>query len=50
MVSKPFTEGLVVRPFKPRIQYQIAILSPTHEALSQVAQDFAGLLRRTLKA
>jgi DNA-binding transcriptional LysR family regulator len=50
VVSKPFTEGLVVRPFKPRIQYQIAILSPTHEALSQVAQDFAGLLRRTLKA
>ena len=49
VVSKPFTEGLITRPFKPRIQYQIAILSPTHEALSQVAQDFTGLLRSSLR-
>jgi DNA-binding transcriptional LysR family regulator len=49
VVSRPFTEGLVTRPFKPKIQYQIAILSPTHEALSQVAQDFIGLLRSALR-
>jgi DNA-binding transcriptional LysR family regulator len=49
VVSRPFTEGLVTRPFKPKIQYQIAILSPTHEALSQVAQDFMELLRSALR-
>jgi DNA-binding transcriptional LysR family regulator len=49
VVSKPFTEGLAIRPFKPKIQYQIAILSPTHEAPSQMAQDFAKLLRRGLR-
>ncbi|MHC2251958.1 hypothetical protein [Bradyrhizobium embrapense] len=42
-------EDLAIRPFKPKIQYQIAILSPTHEAPSQVAQDFAKLLRRGLR-
>jgi hypothetical protein len=49
VVSRPFTEGLITRPFKPMIQYQIAILSPTHEALSQVAQGFARLLRSSLR-
>ncbi|WP_229177984.1 LysR substrate-binding domain-containing protein [Bradyrhizobium ivorense] len=49
VVSRPLTEGVVTRPFKPKIQYQIAILSPTREALSQVAQDFIGLLRSALR-
>jgi DNA-binding transcriptional LysR family regulator len=49
VVSRPFTESVVTRPFKPKIQYQIAILFPTHEALSQVAQDFIGLLRSALR-
>ncbi|UGY15542.1 hypothetical protein [Bradyrhizobium septentrionale] len=28
VASKPFTEGLAIRPFNPKIRYQIAILSP----------------------
>jgi len=50
VVSKPFTEGLAIRPFKPRIQYEVAILSPTHETPSQVAQHFVKVLRRALRA
>jgi hypothetical protein len=50
VVSKPFTEGLAIRPFKPKIHYRIAVLSPTHKAPSQMAQDFAKLLRRALRA
>lgn len=50
VVSRPFTRDLVLRPFKPAISYQIAILSPTHEELSQVAREFAGVLRRHLRA
>lgn len=48
VVSKPFTSGLVTRPFKPTILYKIAILQPTHEEMSQVARDFVALLRKHL--
>jgi DNA-binding transcriptional LysR family regulator len=50
VVSRPFTEGLAMRPFKPAIAYQIAILYPTHEEISQVARDFVALLRGRLSA
>ena len=50
VVSRPFSAGLVTRPFKPAISYQIAILYPTHEELSQVARDFVALLRARLSA
>lgn len=48
VVSWPFTRDLIVRPFKPAINYRIAILSPTHEEMSLVARDFVGLLRKHL--
>ncbi len=50
VVSQPFTKDLALRPFKPAISYQIAILYPTHEELSQVAKDFIGMLRMHLRA
>lgn len=50
VVSRPFIAGLVTRPFKPAISYQIAILYPTHEEISQMARDFVALLRGRLSA
>lgn len=48
VVSRPFTADVVLRPFKPAIQYQVAILKPTHVEPSQIAQAFADLLRQHL--
>jgi DNA-binding transcriptional LysR family regulator len=48
VVSRPFTERLVLRPFRPVITYQIAILSPINEELSKIAREFVGVLRKQL--
>lgn len=50
VVSRPFTGNVVLVPFKPSIEYQIAILLPTREELSQVAADFIEVLRPHLQA
>ncbi|MBR1219092.1 LysR family transcriptional regulator [Bradyrhizobium sp. U87765 SZCCT0131] len=49
VVSRPFTANVVLRPFKPAINYQVALLFPVNEALSQVAQEFVDVLRRRLR-
>ncbi|MNF51184.1 Hca operon transcriptional activator [compost metagenome] len=49
VVSLPFTGGLVLKPFSPTIRYEIALLFPTHETLSQLAQEFVELLREVLR-
>ena len=48
VVSRPFTEQLVLRPFMPAITYQIAILFPINEELSQIARVFVDALRKQL--
>lgn len=48
VISLPFTKEVVLRPFLPAIRYDIALLYPTHEALSGVAQDFITLLKSRL--
>jgi DNA-binding transcriptional LysR family regulator len=48
VVSRPFTEQLVLRPFIPAITYQIAILFPINEELSQIAREFVDVLRKRL--
>ena len=50
VVSRPFTADVVLRPFRPAINYQIAILEPTHEERSQVAREFVDLLRHHLRS
>jgi DNA-binding transcriptional LysR family regulator len=50
LVSAPFTGNVVRRPFLPTITYEIAVLYPTHEELSQIAQDFLATLRTHLRA
>lgn len=50
VVSRPFTTNLVLRPLKPAISYQIAILFPLHGELSQLARDFVGALRKQIRA
>jgi DNA-binding transcriptional LysR family regulator len=50
VVSRPFTENVVLVPFEPNIEYQIAILLPTREELSQVAAEFIEVLRPHLQA
>jgi DNA-binding transcriptional LysR family regulator len=49
VVSRPFTGDLILRPLKPAISYEIAILFPTHEELSQIARDFVAMLRKQLR-
>ncbi|MEW6640593.1 MAG: LysR family transcriptional regulator [Pseudomonadota bacterium] len=49
VVSRPFTANVVLRPFKPAIAYQVALLFPVNEELSQVARDFVAVLRRQLR-
>lgn len=48
VVSAPFTADVVRRPFRPAISYEIAILHPLHEELSQLARDFMVPLREAL--
>ncbi|MDE8654609.1 LysR substrate-binding domain-containing protein [Novosphingobium album (ex Liu et al. 2023)] len=48
VISTPFTEHIVKRPFAPDISYEIAILRPTHTELSQIATDFIELLKTHL--
>lgn len=50
VVSAPFTADLVRRPFRPAISYEIAILHPLHEELSQLAREFMVPLREALTA
>jgi hypothetical protein len=40
VVSAPFTANVVRRPLVPKINYEIAVLYPTSEELSQIARDF----------
>lgn len=48
VVSRPFTGGLVLRPFHPSIRYEVALLHPTHEAPSQLVLEFIETLRANL--
>lgn len=48
VVSAPFTADVVRRPFRPAISYEIAILHPLHEELSQLAREFMVPLREAL--
>ncbi|MGX1786557.1 LysR substrate-binding domain-containing protein [Bosea sp. NPDC055332] len=50
VVSAPFTADVVRRPFRPAISYEIAILHPLHEELSQLAREFMIPLREALTA
>ncbi|CAD5273805.1 DNA-binding transcriptional regulator, LysR family [Bosea sp. 62] len=50
VVSGPFTADVVRRPFRPAISYEIAILHPLHEELSQLAREFMVPLREALTA
>lgn len=50
VVSAPFTADVVRRPFRPAISYEIAILHPLHEELSQLAREFMVPLREALTA
>jgi DNA-binding transcriptional LysR family regulator len=49
VVSLPFTTNLVLKPFKPAINYDIAILFPTHAESSKLALEFIDVLRENLK-
>lgn len=48
----PFTaadysdRGIVAIPFRPKVEFRLAILYPTHRLLSRVAREFLTLLRR----
>lgn len=48
VVSAPFTADVARRPFRPAISYEIAILHPLHEELSQLAREFMVPLREAL--
>jgi len=48
VVSAPFTQDVVRRPFRPAIGYEIAILHPLHDEPSRLAQEFLPLLRQSL--
>lgn len=48
VVSAPFTADVVRRPFRPAISYEVAILHPLHEELSQLAREFMVPLREAL--
>ncbi|AKK00578.1 MULTISPECIES: LysR substrate-binding domain-containing protein [Pseudomonas] len=48
VVSRPFTEHLLLKPFSPPIQYEIALLLPTQEEPSQLARAFATFLKQQL--
>lgn len=50
VVSAPFTHDVVRRPFSPTISYQVAILYPLHDELSQLAREFIAVLREALMA
>jgi len=38
--------GIVAVPFRPRIDFRLGILYPTHRPLSRVARAFLSVLRR----
>lgn len=52
----PFTaadyagRGIAAVPFRPRIEFQVGILYPTHRPLSRVARVFLAILRRRRNA
>ncbi|MCW8278787.1 LysR family transcriptional regulator [Pseudomonas sp. PCH199] len=48
VISRPFTENLVLLPFSPAIKYEVALLLPTQEAPSQLAREFADFLTHHL--
>ncbi len=49
VVSTPFTANVIKRPFRPAIDYGVAILHPPFEELSDIARNFVDLLRKHLK-
>ncbi|HSH92692.1 MAG TPA: hypothetical protein VK968_00940 [Roseimicrobium sp.] len=49
MASAPFTAGVVCWPFLPATTYEIAVLYPTHEELSQIVQGFLATVRTHLR-
>lgn len=49
VVSKSFTRHLVLKPFLPAIRYEIALLLPTQEELSQLAREFIQYLGEHLQ-
>ncbi|UYO01306.1 MAG: LysR family transcriptional regulator [Devosia sp.] len=48
VVSNPFSGNVVKRPFLPTINYDIAVLRPPFEELSEIAKEFVVLLREHL--
>jgi DNA-binding transcriptional LysR family regulator len=48
VVSRPFARELVLKPFKPAIRYEIALLLPTQEEPSQLALEFVSFLKQHL--
>jgi len=49
VISLPLAEGLILKPFTPSITYDVAVLQPLHAEPSQLALEFAQLLREALK-
>lgn len=47
-ISRPFTTELVLKPFRPAIRYDVAILRPVHEEMSNIAAEFLEVLRQSL--
>lgn len=43
-VAQPENPRIVFRPFRPAIEYRIAVLTPAHAPVSQLAQAFAAKL------
>ena len=43
-VTQPENPKIVFRPFRPAIKYRIAVLTPAHAPVSQLAQTFAAQL------
>ncbi len=47
--TQPNSERISFVPFQPEVVYRIAILTPTHNPISQLAQAFADLLKKEVE-
>ncbi|MEM7171710.1 MAG: LysR substrate-binding domain-containing protein [Pseudomonadota bacterium] len=45
-----FSQDVVVRPFRPSISIDLALMYPAHKPLSRIAQSFVELLQQHIKA
>ncbi len=48
-VTQPNNPKIVFRQFRPAIQYRIAVLTPAHAPVSQLAQAFAAQVAEEVK-